>query len=136
MKARRHSHWHLLGRDRTTRVRERIGDDSASVYVIDDGREHVLIGHPVGSSPSGCQYCLVGRITTADFDALRYGDLDPRRAFDNSDDVTLCGVVAIDEILTGDVFDVARYDAAADVPREYLPGNPAIDFPSDIDPEF
>jgi hypothetical protein len=134
MKNRRHGQWHLFSHhDRDERLREVVGEGPSAVYAMDDGRDHVMLGRQVGASPSGCQYCLVGRVPAEAFDALRLRGADPRHAFDQAEEVTLCGVVALDDVLTGEVFDVAPYDTPADVPREYLPGSEFIAFPSDIE---
>ena len=64
MKDRRHTQWHLLAsHERHERLRETFAQGDNSLYVIDDGRTHAMIGHLVGSSPS-CTYSLVGRVST------------------------------------------------------------------------
>jgi hypothetical protein len=135
MKARRHGQWHLFHHKDAERIREAVGQGPDAVYAIDDGRDHVMLGRQVGASPSGCQYALVGRVPIGDFDALCQGELDARGAFDRAGELALCGVVQIDEVLTGETFEVALYDSAADMPPEYLPGHEFIEFADDIDLE-
>ncbi len=137
MKTHRHVHWHLLPQhDRHDRIRDVLGGGDDTVYVVDDGRHHVTIGRRVGSAPDGAQYCLVGRIAIEEYGALRQGAANPHDAFDTADELTLCGVVAEDEALTGETFDVARYGGVDEVPSDFLPGNAFITFPEDLDIEY
>jgi hypothetical protein len=39
-----------------------VGTGDATVYAIDDGRDHAMIGRAVGQDEEGCVYCLVGRV--------------------------------------------------------------------------
>lgn len=134
MKEHRHVAWHLLpAHERHQRLRARVADGDEAVYAIDDGRTHVTLGHRVGSGPDGAGYCLVGRVSREQFEDLRAGNTAPATAFDRASELTLCGVVAEDEVLAGSVFDVARYPDASAVPPEYLPGSPFIEFPEDLE---
>ena len=133
MKNRRHGQWHLFHHGHPDRLRVAEGQGADVVYVMDDGRDHVMFGRRVGSSPSGCQYCLVGRAPRDVFEALHAHQLSPQDAFGQAHELALCGVVDVGEVRTGETFDVASYEAAADIPREYLPGSEPIAFPSDID---
>src|SRR5580698_3702188 len=44
------------------RIRRRVGEGDDSVYVIDDGLDHCMVGRRVGKASDGCVYCLVARI--------------------------------------------------------------------------
>jgi hypothetical protein len=136
MKARRHGQFHLFHHGDDERIREAVGQGNDTVYAIDDGRDHVMLGRRVGVSPSGCQYGLVGRVAIGDFDALCQGELDARGAFDQAGELALCGVVQVDEVLTGEIFEVAVYGGSDEVPAEYLPGGAFIEFPDDLDLEI
>lgn len=133
MKERRHGQWHLFHHGHPERLRAVVGEGAAAVYAIDDGREHAMLGRPVGVSPSGCQYCIVGRVPLEVVDALQNGEVSPQHAFDQAHEIVLCGTVALDDVLTGEVFDVAHYEVPEEIPREYLPGSEFINFPADID---
>jgi hypothetical protein len=133
MKNRRHGQWHLFHHGHPERLRAVVGSGADAVYAMDDGRDHVMLGRPVGSSPSGCQYCLVGRVPRGVFDSLQSRQTRPQDAFAQAEEIALCGVIAIEEVKSGETFDVASYETAADIPREYLPGSDPIAFPSDIE---
>jgi hypothetical protein len=134
MKDRRHTHWHLLpSHERHDRLRQRVGEGDETVYAIDDGRHHVTLGRRVGVSPDSCEYCLVGRVELGHYEELLTGVVAVATAFDEADELVLCGVVAEDEVLAANVFDVDRYDDVSQVPRDYLPGSPYITFPEDLE---
>ena len=49
MKDRRHIQWHLLpSHERHERVRDCLGAGDWAIYVVDDGRHHVMLGRRVG----------------------------------------------------------------------------------------
>jgi hypothetical protein len=134
MKARRHIQWHLLpAAERHDRVRDRVGTDDDPVYVIDDGRHHVMLGRRVGAHAGECEYCLIGRAPRQRYEELRDGSVRAPDAFEGAAGITLCGVAVADTVLASNVFDVARYADSADVPTEYLPGAPFIAFEEDLE---
>jgi len=64
MKEHRHIQWHLLpAHEQHERIRECLDAGDYTLYCIDDGRHHAMIGRRVGVSPSGCEYSLIGRIS-------------------------------------------------------------------------
>jgi len=134
MKMRRHVQWHLLpAHERHDRIRDAVGTGDDTVYVIDDGRHHVMFGRRVGAVPGEVEYALVGRAGHDRYDALVAGSLAPRRAFDDATNLVLCGVAAEEDIVASNLFEVANYGSAADIPAEYLPGAPYIEFADDLD---
>ncbi len=134
LKDRRHIHWHLLpSHDRHDQIREQLGTGDDAMYAVDDGRRHVMLGRRVGSSPSGCEYCLVGRISMERLEQLRAGEAALVDSFSTAVDLQLCGVVDEEAIATANVLEIALYDSIADVPEEYLPGAPYLSFPGDLE---
>lgn len=128
MKDRRHEQWHHpLGH--AERVRQAIGDGDETVYVIDDGVHHRMLGRQIGGSPDGCIYSLVGRITRRTHEALVDGSIDGRHAFLAAHELGVDGTVEEPAgAHVANLFDVAYYDRPEDVPAEYLPPSPFIDF--------
>jgi hypothetical protein len=128
MKDRRHVMWHLLpAAERHERLRDCLGSGDGAVYVIDDGRHHVMLGRRVGGVAGECEYCLVGRATRGRYDELRANTAGLADAFDGATELTLCGVAVEENILSSNVFDVDRYDDAADIPAQYRPGTPYLE---------
>lgn len=134
MKLRRHIQWHLLpSHERHQRLRERIGDGDDTVYVIDDGAHHVMVGRRVGEKAGEVEYCLIGRQPRQVYDGLSDRTVAPGAAFDGAAELTLCGVAVEEGILSSNIFDVDRYADAADVPTEYRPGAPYLRLREDLD---
>jgi len=105
------------------------GDAAAPIYVIDDGYDHCMVARTVGASPDGCTYCLVARIKLLDFDDVLAGWAEPAGLFSLGRGFTLCAVV------DGPVSNVARvasYRRLKNVPTDYLPPSPFIDFDETI----
>jgi hypothetical protein len=105
------------------------GDAAAAVYVIDDGYDHCMVARRVGASPDGCTYCLVARIKLLDFDDVLAGWADPAGLFSLGREFTLCAVV---EGPVSNVARVAGYRRLKDVPADYLPPSPCINFDETI----
>jgi hypothetical protein len=134
MKDRRHIQWHLLpAHERHERIRECLEADDYTLYCIDDGPHHAMIGRCVGGSPSGCEYTLLGRITRQRYEELRDEVVLLANCFDTAAEMGLCGVVVEEGILSSNVFDVATYGSIDDVPEEYRPGSPFHNFPQDLE---
>jgi hypothetical protein len=124
MKYRRHGH--LLNRAEVV-IRECDGVRDGACYIIDDGRKHCTISRKVGASPDGCVYFLVARI-----DALSYERLvdDTSRAdglFADADELCLCAVFEAEEAVSN-VSVVEEYATIEEVPPEYLPPSPFVEF--------
>jgi len=104
-------------------------DADASIYVIDDGYDHCMVARMVGASPDGCTYCLVARIRLLDFDDVRAGWAEPAELFSLGSEFTLCAIV---EGPVSNVARIAGYRRFKDVPADYLPPSPYIDFDETI----
>jgi hypothetical protein len=134
MKERRHIQWHLLpAHERHERIRECLEADDYTLYCIDDGPHHAMIGRRVGDSPSGCEYTLLGRITRQRYEELRDEVVLLVDCFDTATEMGLCGVAVEENILSSNVFDVATYESIDDVPEDYRPGSPFHHFPQDLE---
>jgi hypothetical protein len=128
MKDRRHVQWSEIVGFPPERIRQAIGQGHETVYVIDDGHHHVMVGREVGEVRGGSRYGLVGRAPKGVFDSLRSGQLPPRNAFDESEELALCGVDIDVNDKASDVFVVTSYGDASSVPSDYLPGHHFIEF--------
>jgi hypothetical protein len=129
MKDRRHEQLlHLFGHPH--RIRERIGSGDAAVYAIDDGTRHCMIGRRVGATTDGCVYSLTARVTKETYQELASGAIDGRQAFLASSDAGLSGTV--EDPGVSNVFDVDFYHRADEIPEEYLPPHPFMEFARDL----
>jgi hypothetical protein len=129
MKDRRHEQWpHVFGHP--DRIRAQVGAGDATVYVIDDGKRHCMIGRRVGATIDGCVYSLVGRITKQTYEALSSGSIDSRQAFLTAAEAGLSGTA--DGPGVSNIFDVDYYAHADEIPVEYLPPAPFIEFAEDL----
>jgi hypothetical protein len=134
MKDRRHVQWHLLpARERHERVRDCVGLGDDAIYVIDDGRDHVMLGRRVGAHVGECEYCLIGRAPRQRYEDLRRHATRPSDAFSDAGEITLCGVAVAETALSSNVFDVMRFRNPMDIPVQYLPGAPFIAFDEDLE---
>jgi len=134
MKIQRHTQWHLLpSHERHERFRDAIGSGDETIYVIDDGAHHVMLGRRVGERASGCEYSLVGRVPRERYEELKNGTVSPVDAFEGASGIALCGVAKEEGTLSSNVFDVARYESAGDVPPEYRSGSPFLEFSKDLE---
>jgi hypothetical protein len=116
---------HLFGRSEVE-LQQHFGQGSGEIYVMDDGRKHCLVCRQVGTDPDGCTYCLVGHITVADYEQLVDGGFT-EDAFASAHDLSLCAVYeAVDAVSNVSV--VESYETADQVPPDYLPPHPPIDF--------
>ena len=134
MKQRRHIQWHLLpSHDRHDRIRDVVGTGDDTVYVIDDGRHHVMLGRRVGEAQAEVEYCLLGRVEHEVYDELRQGRLPLANAFDGAHELALCGVAVEEDIRSSNIFDVERYASIDDVPAEYRVGASFLNLEEDLD---
>jgi len=121
LKDHRHTHWHLLpSHERHERIRRSSGEGSSAVSVIDDGARHAMVGRLVATAPGGVDYILVGRISLE----AAQGDLSD--SFSTAGELALVGVAVERDISSSNIFDVARYSSAAEIPESYLPGSPVL----------
>jgi hypothetical protein len=134
MKERRHIQWHLLpAHERHERIRECLEADDYTLYCIDDGRHHAMIGRLVGTSPSGCEYTLLGRISRERYEQLRDEVVPIGDCFETATEMRLCGVAVEQDIRSSNIFDVAIYESIDDVPDDYRPGSPFHHFRQDLE---
>lgn len=134
MKDHRHIQWHLLpSHERHDRIRECLDADDFTLYCIDDGAHHAMVGRRVGDSPSGCEYVLLGRVTRERYEQLRDEVVLLTNSFDTAEEMILCGVVIEEGILSSNVIDIASYGSIDDVPEAYRPGSPFQHFPDDLE---
>jgi hypothetical protein len=134
MKFKRHIQWHLLPEhDRHDQIRDRIGSGDDAVYVIDDGRHHVMLGRRVGVSFDGCEYALLGRAPRERYEELKEHRMPEADAFTDADELALCGEINAEDPKTATVIDIAGYERLEDVPEDFLPGKPYIHFTEDLE---
>ena len=126
MKYRRHTH---LGSRSDDRIRERLGGVPDPLYVIDDGGKHRMICREVGVDEEGVKYYLNGRITLRSYDRFTGNDVSIYDLFSEADDLSLCSVYEAPESASN-VLLVESYTGINEVPPEYLPPNPLIQFSS------
>jgi hypothetical protein len=130
MKYRRHLHLTLNSRHQE-RLRARLGEGDGAVYVIDDGAGHTMVSRVVGTDEQGSTYCLVGRITAETYDRYGVDRASPEGVFSHARDLCLCSVFAAPEAVSNIVVS-EKYRTIDDVPREYLPPHPLLEFADDL----
>jgi hypothetical protein len=129
MKERRHEQFlHLFGHPH--RIRACVGSGDAAVYAMDDGTRHCMIGRRVGATRDGCVYSLTARVTKDLYESLASGAIDGKQAFLSATEAGLCGTV--EEPGVSNVFDVDYYQHGGEIPDEYLPPQPFIEFAQDL----
>lgn len=128
MKERAHGGIHVFGHP--ARIRARAGEGDAAVYAIDDGPRHCMIGRRVGATTDGCTYSLVARVDLPTWQALESRAIDGRAAFLSSEEAGLSGTVETNGV--SNVFDVAWYHTAAEIPEQYLPPAAFLTFAEDL----
>ncbi len=129
MKERRHEQLlHLFGHPH--RIRACVGEGDAAVYAMDDGSRHCMIGRRVGATLDGCVYSLVARVTKETYESLAGGSIDGRQAFLSATEAGLSGTVETPGV--SNIFDVDYYQHAEEIPEEYLPPSPFLEFAQDL----
>jgi hypothetical protein len=121
-----HRHLHF-GHREDDQLRASLGDGNEAVYVIDDGPDRCMIGRIVGSSSDGCTYCLVGSADIGTYWRYAEGDDPLVEIFSNTKHLSLCAVYEADQGASN-VIEVEHFSRVKDVPNEYLPPNPPIEF--------
>jgi hypothetical protein len=116
-----------LGHRDDEQIRVALGEGTEAIYVIDDGPNHCMIGRLVGSSPDGCTYCLVANGDIGVYWRYADGDLPLAELFSSTRHPSLCAVYEADQG-PSNVVDVERFSHARDIPAEYLPPHPPIEF--------
>ncbi|HEX3461536.1 MAG TPA: hypothetical protein VHT49_11570 [Acidimicrobiales bacterium] len=130
MKYLRHGqHNALTGQNAPEPLRLAIGSEDETIYAIDDGASHAMVARRVGSAPDGCLYCLVARVRVEVVLDVREGLAPLADVFVEGKELTLCGVV---EGSVSNVVRVASYRKYRDVPADYLPPTPFIEFPDTL----
>lgn len=129
MKDHRHEQLpHLFGHP--ARLRVSVGAGDAAVYVIDDGSRHCMIGRRVGATLDGAIYTLVARVPRKVYDDLAAGTINGQHAFLEAKEASLVGTG--EEPGMANVFDVDFYRHPSEIPVEYLPPAPSIEFAKDL----
>ena len=131
MRTRMHSH-RLLEPGEEGHIRRCLGTGDDALYVIDDGADHCMVGRLVGHASDGCTYCLVARISLGRYADLEAGDLAGADAFSDARDISLCGVFEAEQAASNVIL-VQHYTHLADVPVDYLPSSPFIEFADDAE---
>jgi len=91
-----------------------------------------MVGRRVGRAPDGCVYCLVARISLEQYGDMVAGELDLTDVFTDARDISLCGVFEEDEV-AANVLLVQHYRRSRQVPADYLPPSPFLEFTDDPD---
>jgi hypothetical protein len=89
-----------------------------------------MLGRAVGATTDGCVYSLTTRVPIDVYTELAAGRIDGRQAFLAGSDAGLSGTV--DEPGLSNVFDVDFYAHPTDIPEQYLPPSPFIQFAEDL----
>jgi hypothetical protein len=129
MKYRRHRTFRRRDDDE---LRVQLGEGDDAVYVISDGDDHVMACRAVGVDPQGVDYFLVGRLNEDDYHDYVNGFRAVTDLFGDAKDLALCSVYAALEAVSN-VTLVDRYKRVDEVPAEYLPSSPFIEFSDDDD---
>jgi hypothetical protein len=129
MKERRHEQlFHVFGHPH--RIRACVGSGDDAVYAMDDGKHHCMIGHRVGATLDGCVYSLVARVTLETYQSLASGAISGSDAFLAGTEAGLCGTV--EDPGVSNIFDVDFYQHGEEIPADYLPGSPYLEFAQDL----
>jgi hypothetical protein len=127
MKYRRHFHF---GSRTDTAFRDALGDDGDPVYVLDDGAKHHMVGRQVGVDQEGLKYFLIGRITVGVYEHFANDGVGLGGIFAEASDLCLCSVYEATEG-PSNVLLVQSYGGIDEVPGDYLPSRPLIQFADD-----
>jgi len=100
------------------------GDDT--LYALEDGGGRLMMGRGVGRDGEGCIYCLVGTSSVGLLLLLDDGEMIPAEAFEGATELTLCSVYQDDQV--HNVVLVQHYKALEDVPAQYRPAQPFLQF--------
>jgi hypothetical protein len=114
-------------------IREVVGSGDLALYFIDDGREHCMVARRVGATAEGLVYCLIGRVKIEDYEDLLNANAAPTEIFSKAHDISLCAVSENDADAS-EVTLIEHYRHSSDIPADYLPPSPFIEFES-IDPQ-
>ncbi len=133
MKDRMHAR-RLSPPDDPDHVEVSLGGPDDDIHVVDDGPDHCMIGRPVGYTPDGCVYVLVGRLSRFGYEQLRDGDTAVADAFSEAGDISLCAVFAVEGTVQNIAL-VRHFRRSDDIPAEYLPPGPFLEFSDDEFPD-
>lgn len=133
MKVHRHFQWsHLLPHEeRHTRVRKAVGSGDDTVYLMDDGHHHRIVGRHVGVTTDGASYALVSRVPVAVADELVAGTVSAADALAAGKGLALYGVV--EDGPASNVFIVTTYRSADEIPADYFPPHAPLRITEDLD---
>ncbi|MGD0321725.1 MAG: hypothetical protein ABSC00_09025 [Acidimicrobiales bacterium] len=114
-------------------VHRRLGVADQAIFLIDDGKDHCMVGRLVGETPDGCAYCLVARVSVYRCEQLADGDVPLTDAFSDAHDLSLCGVFEEEQGFSN-VLLVQHYRSVDGVPPDYLPPSPFLEFTDESSP--
>jgi hypothetical protein len=129
MKYRRHAHL-SFGRQEEDQIREQLGGGDESTFVIDDGAKRVMISRMVGVDTEGLHYVLVGCIKFDVYLDYRNGPAPLTDIFSTAKDLCLCSVFVATEAVSN-IVPVETYRNINEVPEDYLPSHPLLEFTAD-----
>ena len=112
------------------RFRVAIGEGAGAVYAIDDGARWAIIGRAVGETPQGLAYSLVGRVKGVDLEFARSGQTPVEELLSAATGLALYSTLVAPRGGVSNVLLIETYRSIRDVPAEYLPPNPPIEFTS------
>jgi hypothetical protein len=117
-------------RHRDDRLRAQLGADQSTVYAIDDGESHVMVSRQVGVDQDSVEYFLVGRMSLEVYGDFVAGREAVDDIFSAASDLALCSAYAALDAVSNVVL-VDRYKRMDEVPDDYLPSSPLIEFTTD-----
>jgi hypothetical protein len=109
-----------------------LGQGDSAVFVLDTEHRHCTAGRIVGKGPDGVVYCLVGTIAGSAYTEAAADPAQIATIFSAAHHPILVGVF---EGGVSNVIDITHFHDASQIPAEYLPGHPFIDFPEDPVPD-
>jgi hypothetical protein len=127
MKYRRHQRLH---RDEPDSSRGQLGTGDEVVYTLTDGDDHLMVCRRVGVDPRGAEYYLVGRMEVGDHLCYTAGERPLVGCFADTRELALCSVFA-DLGGVSNAAVVENYRKVKEVPAEYLPPSPFLEFSDD-----
>jgi hypothetical protein len=120
--------------DDPSHVEVSLGTAEDDLHVVDDGPDHCMIGRSVGFTPDGCVYVLVGRLSRYGYEQLRDEEVALTDAFGEARDITLGAVYEADGIVQN-IAQIRRFHHPDDIPSEFLPPSPFLEFSDDEFPD-
>jgi hypothetical protein len=108
-----------------------IGQGNTQIFAIDPVTKHATIGRLVGTGPDGCVYCLVASAEPDVINSLVAGRHPTSWGFKQSKQARLCAVFDGGDGVSN-VSDVENYGQGGNVPVQFLPPQPFVEFEEPI----